>query len=296
MNFQTATSDAKLLPFLLEKWPQAGRTQIKNWLKHASVSVNGQRVVRHDHPLKAGDKVSISKQKLSRPMAKLPSGIVILHEDEAVIVIDKPAGLLTIGTDSIRENTAYFKLNAYLRERDRFSTNRIFIVHRLDRDTSGLLVFAKTPSAKHVLQDGWDLSEKIYYAVVEGTPKKTQDTIKSHLHQSPTFRVYSGPPSADSQLGITHYQVIRNNAARALLEVTLKTGRKNQIRVHLADIGHPIVGDEKYGAKTNPAKRMALHAHRLTFSHPISRQQLTFTSPFPAVLEKLVKGGAVIAV
>lgn len=289
MNVHQSTTETKLLPFLIEKWSHVGRAQIKNWLKYASVSVNGERVVRHDYLLKPGDKVSVSKQKLARPGSKLPSGIVILYEDESVIVIEKPAGLLTIGTDSIRENTTYFKLNAYLRERDRFSGDRIFIVHRLDRDTSGLLLFAKTTVAKRILQNDWDRAEKIYLAVVEGVPEKGKDTISSHLHQSPTFRVYSGPPSADSQLAVTHYEVVREDKARSLLSVRLETGRKNQIRVHLADIGHPIVGDEKYGSTTNPARRMALHAHRLSFSHPINRKPLSFISEFPAVLDKLVK-------
>lgn len=281
------TEAQPLLPFLIAHWPHAGRKEIKNWLKFASFSVNGLRVTQFDHPLKAGDQVALSGQKFSRPGIRLPSGLVILHEDESIIVVDKPAGLLTIATESERENTTYFKLNAYLRGRDKYTGERIFIVHRLDRDTSGLLVFAKTSPAKTILQDTWEMAEKVYLAVVEGVPAKNADTLKSHLYTTENFRVYSGPASPQAQEAICKYHLLKKSTKRALLEVTLETGRKNQIRVQLADLGHPIVGDEKYGAKTNPARRLGLHSHRLRFQHPITRKTLEFVVPLPPILQGL---------
>ena len=209
----------------------------------------------------------------------------IIYEDDALVVIEKPAGLLTIATDKVRDRTAYFMLNEHLRPK----RQRVFIVHRLDRDASGLLVFAKTEQAKRFLQDHWKDFEKTYFAIVEGAPEKKSGTISSFLRQNKFLKVYSGRRTEDSKFSVTHYKVVQAGFPHSLLEINLETGRKHQIRVHLADLGHPIAGDKRYGAKTNPAGRLALHASRLAFTHPVSGQRMVFESELPRTLVDNIK-------
>lgn len=186
---------------------------------------------------------------------------------------------MTIATDKVRTRTAYFLLNEYLKP------GRVFIVHRLDREVSGLLVFAKTETVKRQLQDHWTQVRKKYFAIVEGTPRRHSGTLRSYLRENKFLRVYSGRKTADSKLSVTHYRLVRTNGRYSLLEVELETGRKHQIRVHLSDIGHPIVGDKRYGARTNSAGRLALHASHLALEHPVTRKKMVFESEFPTTFK-----------
>ncbi len=226
------------------------------------------------------------KSKPSRRF--LPKGLRILHEDEDILVVDKPAGMLTMGTDKEKTRTVYYALTDYVRKGISWSRERIFIVHRLDRDTSGLLVFARNMKAKTALQGNWKESRKKYLAIVHGRCEKEQDTITSYLAENAAGVVYSTSDAAKGKLSHTGYRVLRLGRDHSLLEVDPQTGRKNQIRVHLAGIGHPVVGDSKYGKPDKSHKRLALHAAALGFSHPASGKRLSFETPAPEYFESLL--------
>ena len=228
-------------------------------------------------------------RKQSTPVnARLASGLAMLHEDRDILVVDKPPGLLTVGTDSEKSRTAYFILTDYVRHGRNRSRNRVFIVHRLDRETSGVLVFAKSEEAKLRLQAGWQGTEKKYLAVVHGKCRKRSETITTYLAENKAHVVYSTSDPAKGKLSHTAYRVLKQTKDFALLEVDLLTGRKNQIRVHLAGIGHPIVGDKKYGREDKSHARLALHARTISFKHPFSGKQLSFSAKVPAHFGKLV--------
>lgn len=225
----------------------------------------------------------------SRPGARhLPPGLIILHEDRDILVADKPAGMLTMATDAEKTRTAYFALTDYVRKGNPKSRHRIFIVHRLDRETSGVLVFAKTEEAKRALQDGWRETIKHYLAVVHGRMDTPSGTVISHLVESGVHKVYSTRDTSVGKLAQTAWRVVREAGTFTLLELTLLTGRKHQIRVQMADLGHPVVGDKKYGQKGDSFPRLALHARSLTLAHPFSGQTMTFEAPVPGVFSRLV--------
>jgi len=215
-------------------------------------------------------------------------GLAVLYEDKDIIVVDKPAGLLTVATEREKSRTAHSILTDYIRIGCGRSRKRLFVVHRLDRDTSGTLIFAKSEEAKLRLQDQWKHTEKKYLAIVHGKCEKSSGTITTYLAEDKAYKVYSTSDSTKGKLSQTAYKVLRMTKGFSLLEVTLLTGRKNQIRVHLAGIGHPIVGDMKYGKVDEPLSRMALHARLISFKHPFSGKQLTFESRIPAFFTTLV--------
>ncbi len=226
----------------------------------------------------------------SRPPGRgaRPPGLTVLYEDDDLVVVDKPAGLLTIATDTERDRTAYHRLTEYVRRGSPRSRARVFIVHRLDRDTSGVLVFARTPLAKNRLQENWREVEKIYLAVVEGVPAERTGIIESRLAENPARVVYETADPARGKLARTAFRVMRDDGRRALLEITLLTGRKNQIRVQLAGRGHPVVGDRKYGAAPGRA-RLALHARSIRFKHPVTGDPVQVEAPVPEELTRLVR-------
>jgi len=219
-----------------------------------------------------------------------PKGLTILFEDRDIIVVDKAVGLLTVSTGKVQENTAYFLLNDYVRKGNSKSKNRVFIVHRLDRDTSGVLVFAKNENAKYFLQDEWKNFEKKYYAVVHGTMENEGGVITSYLAENSIHRMYSVTSASKGKLAKTGYKVLRKSLKFSLLEIDLLTGRKNQIRVHLADKGCPVAGDKKYGIKGKDSgiTRLALHAASITFVHPFSREQMNIITRMPPYFEFLM--------
>ncbi|RTE09884.1 RluA family pseudouridine synthase [Paenibacillus whitsoniae] len=270
----------ELLPFLLTTLNQ-GRNAVKAILARGQVAVNGKAVTAYNYPLQPGHTVSINKEKIVEdiPLA----GMAILHEDEDVIVVHKDAGLLTIATNpEEKEITAYRQLTAHVRHHN--PKARIFVVHRLDRDTSGVLLFAKTEEAQQRLQTTWQdsVKERTYVALVEGHVKKPEGTVASWLKEHPkSLKMYSTPYPNDGQHAVTHYKTLQTNKSFSLLEVQLETGRKNQIRVHMQDIGHPIVGDKKYGSRTKEIGRLGLHARVLAFVHPATGEEMRFETPVP---------------
>jgi len=287
---QTVSEPQSLQPFLFAAWPEVKRTKVKQWLKFGAVRVNEVVVTRHDHALQAGDKVTIIPGKAPPPQAEdLPEGMKILHEDDHILVIHKPANLLTIATDKEKERTAYSFLTTYRRDSAHSGTARVWIVHRLDRETSGVLLFAKTEEVKETLQSEWQTYEKRYLAVVEGTLPASSGSFRDYVDESQPHRVFiRHGPGEDARVAITHYRVIRHGMGRTLVELTLETGRRHQIRVQLSEAGCPVVGDERYNAKSNPARRLALHATSLTIRHPDTNASITFQSPLPPELAKLL--------
>lgn len=230
-------------------------------------------------------------RRRSRPNGKfLPRGLAIIHEDEDILVVDKPPDLLTIGSDTERLRTAYFILTDYIRKGVAKSKKRIFIVHRLDRETSGVLVFAKSEEAKFYLQSHWNETKKRYLAVVHGRCDKKSETITTYLAENRAHFVYSTSDTSKGKLSQTAYKVLKQTKDFALLEIDLLTGRKHQIRVHLAGIGHPVVGDQKYGNDNYAKKRLALHARSISFRHPSGGRQVTFETKVPGYFNLLVGG------
>jgi len=229
------------------------------------------------------------KNFISSPKKYQPRGCSLLYEDHDILVVDKIHGLLTVSTERVREQTAYYRVNTYVRKGNQKSKNRIWIVHRLDRDTSGVLVFAKNKQAKRYLQEAWQGFTKKYYAVVRGTFTKKEGVITSYLTENRMHKVYSVDDPQKGKLSKTGYTVLRVSKTYSLLEIDLLTGRKNQIRVHLSEHGCPVAGDTKYGEREKGMKRLALHAASLTLLHPSTHEQMTFETPVPAYFESLMK-------
>lgn len=273
------TEPIGLLDFLLLKLPGQSRNNVKSLLTYKQVLVDGVVVTRYDHALQAGQTIRISRS-VSR-VQKQANGLDIIYEDSDLIVINKPDGLLSIATDLEKEITAYHLLTEYVRMNN--PKNRVFAVHRLDRDTSGVLIVAKNEKIKLALQDNWSdlVSVRGYMAVVEGRLSEKTGRIQSWLKQTKTMMMYSSDRDGDGLKAITNYQVIKENADFSLLDIQLETGRKNQIRVHMKDIGHNVVGDKKYGAKTNPLRRLGLHAYKLVLKHPFSNEVMSFEAKTP---------------
>jgi len=210
----------------------------------------------------------------------------ILYEDKEIIVINKPSNLLTIGTEKNRDNNLYRKVSEYVKKQHK--SNKIFIVHRLDKDTSGIIVFAKSEKVKAILQRDWEDSKRLYVALVEG--KVTESgTIKNWLRETKTLYTYSSNLKNDGKLAITKYKPIKSNKQYTLMDIEILTGRKNQIRVHMKDINHSIVGDKKYGSSKNPIRRMCLHATYLSFKHPKTNKLIEIKCTYPKIFDELVK-------
>jgi 23S rRNA pseudouridine1911/1915/1917 synthase len=266
-----------LLDALAQLYPDSSRTTLRQMLQNGRVRVNGdtekdaRRVVDPDEILEV---IAKSDQRV------LPPGIAILHEDRDVIVILKSQGLLTVATEREREATAQAYLNAYLGSA---GEDRVQVVHRLDRDTSGVLVFAKNFFARERLKEQFMIHsvERIYVAIIEGTIDPPEGTIESNLFEQRDLKMVSVDAHPDAKHAVTHYRTIAVKGPFSMLEVTLETGRKNQIRAHLAEAGHPVAGDKMYGAKTNSLGRLGLHAKLLGFDHPTSGKHLVFTAALP---------------
>lgn len=278
---------ATLLPFLEARLTTWKRSTLKERLKLGFVLVNGEEITRHDHPLAPGDVVSVlDRARGLRPLVAR-YGLRIVHEDDALVVVDKPAGLLSVATEGEAERTVLRQVREAL-ERGRRGRGRVWAVHRIDRGTSGLLLVARNPDVQRALRDNWRDVEKIYLAVVEGAPDPLEGTLRKRLKEGRDLKVYVDERAPDARDAVTHYRTLEVVGARALLEVRLETGRKHQIRVHLSSIGHPIVGDVRYGAAPISLDRPALHAHRLAFTHPVTGARISLESPLPPELKALL--------
>ena len=267
-----------LLPFLLSNVKGKSRNNVKSLLSRRLVAVDGVPVSRFDAPLAPGQQVSILPASAPRADA-LP--FPILYEDEHLIVVNKPAKLLSVATDREKTRTAYHMVTDYVKARR--VDDRIFVLHRLDRDTSGVLMFARDPETKELFQSRWNelITRRGYLAVAEGVPKPDRDTIRSYLVETDTHLSFSGAPGKGAKEAVTSYQVVKAANGYSLLDISIETGRKNQIRVHMKEKGCPVAGDKQYGARTNPIGRLCLHANELSFTHPATGEQVTFKAKMP---------------
>jgi 23S rRNA pseudouridine1911/1915/1917 synthase len=256
-------------------------------LSQGRVSVNGAPCSIASRQIHPGDLLEIGPRRAATPLS---GGLEILFEDNDILIIHKPSGLLTVATADEREQTAYFYLRQYLQERRR--RQRLFIVHRLDKFASGVLVFAKSERVQSILQGVFsrhDIRRK-YWAIVEGTVEKNHGTIRSRLVEDKSLRMHSTTDEKRGKLAVTHFQVLRRSGKFSTLEVILETGRKNQIRAHLSEMGHPIVGDRAYSSSQDPIGRLGLHAFYLGFNHPVNGEPLEFqTDPPPEFRKYLPK-------
>lgn len=267
-----------LLPFLLTVLTDKSRNNVKSLLSRKLIAVDGRLTSQFDTPLSPGQVVSLLDSPGPRSGA-LP--FPLLYEDEHLIVVNKPAKLLSVANEKEKTRTAYHAVTDYVKSQH--VDNRIYVLHRLDRDTSGVLMFARDPQTKELFQSRWNdiILRRGYQAVVEGRPPRDADTIRSFLVETKTHLSFSGQPGPGAREAVTHYEVKRSGHGYSLLELSIDTGRKNQIRVHLSELGCPIAGDKQYGAQTNPIGRLCLHAHELRLRHPATGEELTFTAKMP---------------
>ncbi len=273
--------ETQLMNFLLEKTNKK-RNDIKNLLKYENIYVDGHIQSHYAYQLVPGQKVEILKQ----PKNKLE--IDIIYEDNEMIVVNKPCGLLTEQTQNESQKTAYMIVKNYLSKKN----EKIFLVHRLDQYTSGVLMFVKNKKLYDLLTHDWNKYAKVrgYVAVVEGKLSKPKGTVENYLAESKTQNVYV-TSKEQGKKAITHYKMIMTNKKYSMVQVHLDTGRKNQIRVHMSYLHHPIIGDDKYGARTNPIKRLGLHANEFVLVHPITFKEMKFTAKTPDSFEKIFKKG-----
>ena len=269
-----------LMEFVGRCRPDSKRTDIKKWLKFGQLMVDGAVTTAFDASVNPGSEVALN---LSRPFPRFRHPrIEIVYEDDHVLVVNKGYGLLSVGTQSHKkEENAYEILKTYVKNVD--PANRLYVVHRLDRDTSVLMMFAKSEEAQEVLRHNWNnvILQRLYVAVLEGYLEEDRGYVKSRLAENSQFVVYSTDNPDEGRVAVTHYEVLGRGNNYTLAHFSLDTGRKNQIRVHAHDLGHPIAGDRKYGARTSPLHRLALHAQTLRFAHPITKKDMNFETPIP---------------
>ncbi|MBR4390958.1 MAG: RluA family pseudouridine synthase [Bacteroidales bacterium] len=282
LKFQVTEADT-LMVFIMKKMNGISRTRVKHMLANGVVSVDGERTSQFDFALKPGMQVEIGK-----PSAKerfYSKWLKIVYEDTHLVVIDKKEGLLT-NSPTKEQETAQSILNQYFTATQQRC--RAHTIHRLDRDTSGLMLFAKDKKIAMSFEENWKekVYDRRYVAVVEGKLEPREGTVESWLKDNKMFVTYSSPVDNGGKYAVTHYQVLVSNNRYSLVDFHLETGRKNQIRVHAKDLGHPIVGDEKYGSTDNSLGRVCLHAYRLCFIHPTTGKEHEFETPFPKVFEK----------
>ena len=279
-----------LLEFVNEMAKESSRTDAKSWLKHGQIMLNGEVTTAFDSPVLPGAEVRVN---MSRPFIRLKHPrLKIMYEDDDVIVVEKGYGLLSVGIPNPSKKkieSAYDILREYLKKKD--PRNKLFVVHRLDRDTTGVMMFAKNEEAQETLRHNWNnfVLERLYVALLEGFVKEEEGIVKSRLTENSQYKVYSTDREDEGKLAVTRYKVKGRGHGLSLVEFTLDTGRKNQIRVHAADMGHPICGDRKYGAKQSRLGRLCLHAKTLRFAHPVTRKDMYFESPVPFGFYKAIR-------
>ena len=276
--------ETTLLSFLLNTIKGQSRNAIKGMLSHHLIAVNGSPTSQFDYTLYKGDTVLVSKAPLKKRNAvKLD----IIYEDDDIIVINKPTKLLTVASDKEKGRTAYREVSDYVQIKN--PRNRVLVVHRIDEDTSGVLMFAKNLKTQKLYQDKWNelVVLRGYYAICDGVFKEKKKTITSYLKSNSLNLMYSSDDKVHGKKAITHYEVLKENENYSFLDVHIDSGRKNQIRVHLGDLGHHIIGDDKYGNPTNPINRLGLHAYCLKIHHPVTNKIMTFKAKTPKEFEKL---------
>lgn len=279
------TEPDELMAFLMKKMDGVSRTRVKALLSNRVVLVDNVIVTQFNHPLKPGMKVQISREKnkheFHHPMLK------IVYEDAYLIVVEKKEGLLSVVTDHQKERTAQHILSEYVKRTHR--NNRVFVVHRLDRETSGLMMYAKDEKTQHTLRDNWHdiVVDRRYVSIVMGEMERDQAQIRTWLTDRKLY-VSSSNYDDGGKLSITHYKTIKRANGFSMMELELETGRKNQIRVHMSELGHPVVGDQRYGCEIDPLGRLALHAFKLCFYHPVTGELMEFETPYPASFRNLM--------
>jgi len=280
------TSDREifLMDLLFQEFKGASRTSVKKIIGHGNITVNGKRITNPAFLLKPADCIEYQKYRMTANTQGAP--FPILYEDEQLIFIEKPAGLLTYGERGTVGTSSYKMLLDYLRERSK-GKERVWVVHRLDKEVSGIVLFAKNEEVQQKIKENWRETEKVYYALVEGKPAESEGTISNWLKETSTQKMYITQQSEDAKLAITRYKVLKEFPSHTLLEIRIETGRKNQIRVQLEGIGCPIAGDHKYGSKDPFKRQIRLHAYRFTFHHPVTGELLTIESPLPKGFLKL---------
>ena len=278
--------ECQLLDFLFEAMPDKSRTTVKSYLTKRRVQVNDLTTTQYNFPLRKGDRVTIGSGRVA-PAPKSQQ-LRIVYEDADIIVIDKRNGLLSIGTDKEQKRTAYYILSDYVKEQN--PDNKIFVVHRLDRETSGLMMFAKSEKVQEQMQRGWHklVLDRRYVAVIEGALPHAEGVIDAPLTQDRNHKMWVTRPG-EGEDATTYYTTLRRGKEYSLVDLRLVTGKKNQIRAHLEWKGTPIAGDKKYHAKTNPAGRVCLHAYKLSITHPTTGQELHFDTRIPKLFEECVK-------
>ena len=282
----TVTETTTLMPFLLGSLKNKSRDNIKSLLRNKQVLINGEPVTQFNHELKPGDQVGVRGERQADGI--VARNMRIVFEDEHIIVIDKNAGLLSMASDNEKYLTAYNILSTYVKSQN--PSNRIFIVHRLDRDTSGLMMFARSEKVQSLLQRDWkhNVTARTYMALVEGEVAEPEGVIKSYIYESKALIMHSTRNPDKGDLAITRFRKVKSNKDYSLLEVMLETGKKNQIRLHMQELGHSIAGDKKYGATSSPIGRLGLHASVLAFIHPVTGKEMRFESKIPAKFRRLV--------
>lgn len=271
--------DDELFNYLRVNISNKSKNNIKSLLKKECVLVNNRIVTKYNYVVKNGDIIEINKSK------RINSELDIIYEDDNIIVVNKPSKLLTISNKKEKENTLYRMVSDYLKKEKK----KVFVIHRLDYDTSGVIMFAKNKEIQELYQSRWNDLAKIreYTAVVEGVTN-SEGHIQSYLKQTKTLLVYSSK-SKDGYFAVTDYERIMNNDKYSMLKIHISTGRRNQIRCHMHDIKHPILGDSHYYSRYNPLGRLALHANKLVITDPISKKELAFVSKIPLEFYNLVK-------
>ena len=278
--------EKQLLDFLREKMPSKSKNNIKSFLVKEMVNVNNEIITNYNYNLKKDDIVEIKNNFIVSKKYNIK--IRIIYEDNDIIVIDKPSGLLTIASNKEKNRTAYNIIREYLTKTDK--NNKIFIIHRLDKDTSGVIIFAKNLTTKSLFQNSWNKNVilKEYVAVIEGHIKANKGTIKTYLKENDEGYVYSVKNPNEGKIAITSFEKIKENKRYTMLKINIKTGRKNQIRVHMKELGNPIVGDKKYGSGLDPVKRLCLHSKKIELINPINNKKMIFESETPFLLEALL--------
>ena len=273
-----------LIDSLAALFPDSSRTTLRQMLQHGRVRVNGEVEKDAKRDVDDDDIVDVAAKSIT---FALPPGLALLHEDDDVLVVLKSNGLLTVATERERESTAQAFLNDYLKQK---GEGRVHVVHRLDRETSGVLVFAKNFEAREALKEQFAAHsvDRVYIAIIEGSLDKPRGTFRSNLIERKDLRMQSVTAHPNAKLAVTHYRTIESNSRWSMIEVRLETGRKNQIRAHLSEAGHPVIGDQLYGSTKNPIDRLGLHAKILGFTHPSTGERLTFTAPIPKSFRELL--------